>query len=109
MRNRLLIADPDETLADIYRRFFEKRGFNVETASSGLACLNKLREHRPKLLVLDMELLWGGFDGVLARISCDPDLPFVPVVLLAGGVNGTGSRHSSDLVIERLRKPFRLG
>ena len=66
MKQALLIADRDAELCDVYRRFLTDRGYEVETSSDGLDCLRKLRQVTPAVLVLDLELLWGGGDGVLA-------------------------------------------
>ncbi len=64
---RLLIADSDPALADIYQSFFSNDGHDVEMAADGVQCLESIRQHLPDVLVLEYELPWGGGDGVLAR------------------------------------------
>ncbi len=66
MKPMLLFADDDAELCQDYARFFSARGFDVETASNGLDCLRKLRQKNPVVLVLDLQLRWGGGDGVVA-------------------------------------------
>jgi DNA-binding response OmpR family regulator len=80
---RVLLADRDEDLLILYREFLLQKGFDVLTAQDGIDCVDKLRTFRPEVLVLDPELPWGGAEGVLAMIYEDPEVPFVPVMVLA--------------------------
>jgi len=82
---RVLIASADECLLEDYRRCLERHGFVVITTTSGLECVERLRESAPDVLVLDPSLPWGGGDGVLALMAEEPDVPRVPVIALAVG------------------------
>jgi CheY-like chemotaxis protein len=80
---KVLIADPDESLLAQYQQFLANDRLRVETATSGLECLKKLRNFSPDVLVLEPELPWGRGEGVLACMHQDADLPRVPVVVLS--------------------------
>ncbi|OHB77833.1 MAG: hypothetical protein A2W31_17620 [Planctomycetes bacterium RBG_16_64_10] len=82
MSVRVLIADADQYLVNAYRQCLEQQGFTVTTATSGLECVEKLRERTSDLLVIDPGLPWGSGDGVLAVMHEDPDVPRVPVIVL---------------------------
>jgi len=56
----------------------------VETAASGLECLAKLREVEPDVLIVDLDMPWGGGDGVIALTKERRDLATVPAVLVVG-------------------------
>lgn len=84
MRTRLLIADGDELLLGLEDRFFSARGFEVETAASGVECFERMRRFPPDVAIIDAHLPWGGGDGVLAAMQDDPSLACIPVVLLDG-------------------------
>jgi DNA-binding response OmpR family regulator len=88
-RIRVLIAEPSEYLADLYDQFLSKQGFEVDTASNGLDCLEKLRTFVPDLLVLEPAMPWGGGDGVLALMHEESDLPLPSVVILTRGCSPT--------------------
>src|SRR5438067_11067086 len=75
MKQTLLIADGDAELCDLYEMFLTECGYEVEAASDGLDCLRKLRQVIPAVLVLDLELRWGGGDGVLARLREESLMP----------------------------------
>ncbi len=83
MRFRILIADADRRLTEIYREHLEGLGLAVRTAADGVVCVHLLREFRPHLLLLGTSLPWGGCDGVLALIQEEPDLRPEFVLILA--------------------------
>lgn len=99
MSIRVLIADPDQYLLDSYREYLEQHGFDVFTATSGLDCVERLRDSTPDVLVLEPALPWGWGDGVLAMMRSEPDVPLVPVLVLSYG--------SDRGVLYRL-SPFRI-
>ncbi|MCA9120449.1 MAG: response regulator [Planctomycetaceae bacterium] len=79
---RVLIADPEEELQPVYREPLAQAGFDVATVGSGLACVARLRERVPDVLVIEPHLPWGGGDGVLAMMGEDPQLAAIPVMVL---------------------------
>ena len=87
MSVRILIAEPDGFVSASYRDCLCQRGATVDTATTGLECLEKLREFAPDVLVLEPDLLWGGGDGVLAVIHEQPELRPAFVMLVS---------HASD-------------
>ncbi len=80
----LLIADADAQSCGRLRDFFSRFGFAVETASNGLECLGKLRTLEPDVLILELNMPWGGGDGVVARLHEDLCLDEPPAVLVIG-------------------------
>jgi len=91
VKTRVLIADANRSLSDIYDRFLAGFGCHVETVSGGVDCMAKLPSFLPDVLILDLRLPWGGAHtsppggtgGVLARLSEAGDAP-VPAVILIG-------------------------
>jgi DNA-binding response OmpR family regulator len=109
MKQTLLIADGDAELCDLYRRFLAERGYEVETSSNGLDCLRKLRQLTPAAFVLDLELHWGGGDGVLAWLREESPTHGIPVILTAtAGFPQGFAGISEPPVVECLPKPFTL-
>ena len=109
MKQRLLIADRDAELCEVYRRFLTERGYEVETSTDGLDCLAKLRQVTPAVLVLDLELLWGGGDGVLAWLREESPAPRIPVLLTATAAAPPDmAEFNEPPVVDYLPKPFAL-
>lgn len=109
MRQTVLIADGDEELCNLYGRFLGERGYAVETSPDGLDCMRKLRQLMPSALVLDLELHWGGGDGVLAWLREENPGHAIPVILTATAGYSQHPIQSLELpVVDFLPKPFTL-
>ena len=84
MRTDVLIAEADASLCGAYERMFAGSGLLVETAADGLDCWSKLQARCPDALMIDVDLLWGGSDGVLARLREDSIEAVSPEVFVTG-------------------------
>lgn len=105
----ILHADGDRELREIYRCFFTCRGYRFLTADGGLACLEKLQECSPDLLILDLELPWGGGDGVLAVMREEARLLKTSVVVTSTLASaGVLNDYLSPPVVGVLAKPVTL-
>ncbi len=109
MKQTVLIAEDDAELCDLYQQFLTDRGYEVETASDGLECLRMLGEAAPDVLVLDLELLWGGGDGVLAWLREENASHGIRVILTAtAGCPRDLAEFKKLPVVDYLSKPFAL-
>jgi PAS domain S-box-containing protein len=79
----VLVIDDDATVHDLLRRMLSKDGFRVESAMDGVAGLDRARQLRPDVVLLDV--LMPGVDGwsVLSTLKADPDLGDIPVVMVS--------------------------
>ena len=59
---RVLVVDDDDTVSDVVRRYLEREGYEVETASDGATALSRALADPPDLMVLDLML--PGLDGI---------------------------------------------
>jgi len=67
----ILVVDDDPKILQLVRMYLEREGFSVATASDGLTALAAIREHAPRLMVLDLMLpALDGF-GVLRAARAD--------------------------------------
>ncbi|QDV39588.1 response regulator [Tautonia plasticadhaerens] len=87
-RRRVLIADADGSLLDAYAAALRQAGFEVAIAADGGQCMDRLRDGGHDALVLDLDLLWAGGAGVLARWPEDAPRPAVPTLVLSGRSEG---------------------
>ena len=109
MKPRLLATDPDRVLLNIYRAYFPNFGFDIATSADGLECVVLLRDFAPDAVILSLERLWGGGDGVLSIVREDSQMRPIPVVLTIDGLNASKAmRHLLPPVVKIMEKPFRL-
>lgn len=105
----VLLAESNRDLRETCCQYLACQGFQVETAESGLDCVTKLRQFVPDLLILDLELPWGGGDGVLGMMREHARLASVPVLLTSAAASPQQlGGFVSPPVVKALAKPFPL-
>lgn len=79
----VLVVDDDGASRDLVRRYLERDGYRVATASDGETGLRMAEELRPAAITLDV--MMPGVDGwsVLATLKADPALASIPVIMLS--------------------------
>ena len=82
----LLIADNDVRRRGELRRFFSGNGFLVAAAADGLGCLAELVALEADVLVIALEIPWGGGDGVIARLNDGLPVRRKPLIVVIGDV-----------------------
>jgi len=76
----ILIAEDDEVLRDLYLRKFKGGTYTLRTAANGQEALRMIREKKPSLLLLDINMpVLDGF-GVLTALT--PEERTFPVIIL---------------------------
>lgn len=106
----ILIIDDDEGVRDLLSFAVKKEGHRVETAEDGEEGLQKTRELRPDLLVLDLVLpRYGGFE--LLRELQHGDQAKTPIIVITGRYTDRATvdliRQESN-VVELMEKPIKI-
>jgi signal transduction histidine kinase len=80
----ILVVDDEATQRLLTRDTLEKEGFKVEEASNGEEGLNRIREIRPDLVLLDV--MMPGLNGfeVCRHLRADPAISEIPVIIVTG-------------------------
>ncbi len=80
----ILIVDDEATQRLLTRETLEREGFKVEEESNGEEGLNRIREVRPDLVLLDV--MMPGMDGfeVCRQVRADPAISETPVIIVTG-------------------------
>ena len=108
-RPRILLADDDELLLKALRIRLERLNVEVVTATDGYTSLAQATEHKPDLLILDVNMPAGDGFSVQERLRSDPQLRYIPVIYLTGDQS-----QRLDEIAEQVggfalfHKPFKL-
>lgn len=79
---KIVLIEDDSFLAGMYATKLNLEGFEVIQASDGLEGVEKVREIKPDMVLLDIILpKMDGFE-VLEALKKDPDLKDIPVMML---------------------------
>jgi two-component system phosphate regulon response regulator PhoB len=82
VRPRILAVDDEPDLLELVRMGLDSAGYEVETASTGAAALDRLRAAPPDLLLLDLMLPDLSGTELCKRIRADARLSELPVIML---------------------------
>lgn len=106
-RFHILVVDDDPMTAQLTQRELESEGFEVRSASDGLAALRAVRERTPNAILLDIRLpRLDGWD-VLAELKRQEELRHIPVIVMS--VEVQRSRAFTLGAFEYLVKPVEAG
>ena len=98
---RVLLADDSPHLVLLYRAVLEDAGFDVLTATTGIAAIAAARDMHIDAAVLDV--LMPGVSGDATAQRLRAEYPELPVLLMTGDY---GDQFVAGLPVPVLRKPF---
>ncbi len=78
----ILIVDDEEDLRHLLDLNLRREGFETVLAASGHEAIERLRDHRPSLIVLDLMLPDLPGTEVCRRVRANPELAGVPIIML---------------------------
>jgi CheY-like chemotaxis protein len=79
---KLLIVEDDPLMSRMYQKIFTFEGYEVEMAGDGQEGLDKAREAKPTLMLLDVMMPKLNGLQVLEKLKSDPETKDIPVVML---------------------------
>ena len=93
---KILVVDDYQANVELLRRWLTHDGYDVLTADSGEAALAGAVQHRPDLVLLDIEIPEPNGFAVCRRLKHDPATSQIPVIFMSGLEPSTtemGARH----------------
>jgi CheY-like chemotaxis protein len=79
---KILIVEDDPLMSRMYQKIFTFEGYEVEMAADGQEGLDKAREVKPTLMLLDVMMPKLNGLQVLEKIKADPETKAIPVIML---------------------------
>ena len=103
---RILVVDDNNDILEVLRYILEDSGYTVDTLSDGNFLFDKIKEHLPDLILLDVML--GDLDG---RILCKnvkekAETHDIPVILVSASHNLNDSLKKTGAPDDFVAKPF---
>ena len=82
MPKKIMVVDDEPYIARVIKFKLEQEGYQVFSANDGITGLNKIKEDKPDLVLLDV--MMPGLSGyeVCQKIKADAELSGIPVVIL---------------------------
>lgn len=104
---QVMVVDDSVTVRKVTSRLLERYGMQVTTAKDGVDAINQLQEHKPDIMLLDIEMpRMDGFE-VATLVRRDERLRDLPIIMIT---SRTGDKHRQRAmeigVNEYLGKPY---
>ncbi len=103
----ILLADDEEDIKIVVRMFLESSGYEVVTAYDGLDAVEKIRDCKPDLILMD--IMMPVMDGieVTRQIKERDETKDIPVVMLTAAAQSTMVERAMQAgAADYLSKPF---
>lgn len=79
---KLLLAEDDEFSRDLLVRRLELHGFEMIAAADGREAVLAARQHRPDLIIMDLEMPVLDGRGAMRALKSDPHTFKIPIIVL---------------------------
>ncbi|MBT8081497.1 MAG: Hpt domain-containing protein [Gammaproteobacteria bacterium] len=102
-----LVVDDSITVRRVTERFLTRSGLRVETAKDGLDAIGVMQEHKPDVILLDIEM--PNMDGYefASHVRNDPRVADVPIIMITSRVGDKHRARAIELgVNDYLGKPY---
>jgi DNA-binding response OmpR family regulator len=105
MKKKIVIADDDDGIRDIFRLILEREGYELIIYSEGATLLQNMRTELPGVYLLDKQL--SGMDGldICKQLKNDTSTQDIPVIMISAtpGLKDMSIAAGAD---DCLEKPF---
>ncbi len=101
MAKKILIVDDDPDLVEAVTMILESKKYEVAAAYGGLEGLQKARNEKPDLIVLDVMMPDKDGYAVCKDLKADPELRKIPVLLLTAVMSKIATtRYTQQMGLE---------
>lgn len=102
MNGTILIVDDETVTRHMLRMLLELSGFVIDEARDGIEALEKVKQHRPDAMILDV--MMPRLDGIATceQLRANPDTADLFILLLSGGdYQERGLKAGANMVMEK--------
>jgi DNA-binding response OmpR family regulator len=94
-KKKVLIIEDDETISEVLRMLFEKKGLKPRIVADGIEGFKEAKRMKPDLIVLDLMLPGQPGEEVCKAIreDADKDLAHVPII-----ITSAKSSHADQVI-----------
>ena len=105
MPKTILVVDDEPDIRDSVKMILKTNGYNVITAVDGNDCLDKLKETKPDLILLDIMMPGTPVNDVVKQIK-DIKIAFMSVVRISDARKR--GLCDQDNIVDFFQKPFNV-
>ena len=81
MAKNILLIEDEQLLIDLLQKKLKQDGYEIEVAKDGLEGMQKMREFKPDLILLDIVMPKMGGLEVMEEMAKDEQLKNIPIIV----------------------------
>ena len=97
----ILVVDDERDVAEFMRDLLEDNGYGVTVAYDGVEAMEKIRERKPDLILLDLQMPEETGTGLYRKLHTRSDLKHIPVIVVSGLAGRNIAVSKSVTVIDK--------
>jgi two-component system, cell cycle response regulator DivK len=107
MSKVVLVVEDQEDNRQILRDLLGSVGYEMVEAGDGAAALERAKEHRPDLILMDIQLpIMDGYEAT-RRLKADPSLKSIPVIVITSyALSGDEDKARAAGCDDYVTKPY---
>ncbi len=106
-RPKVLVADDEQVIRNLFERFLGKQGYSVSTAADGLSTLNEIEKNNYDMLILDLKMpKMEGIKALKAIRQLNKDL--IIIIITGYATVDTAKEAIRQGCFDYITKPFNI-
>jgi chemosensory pili system protein ChpA (sensor histidine kinase/response regulator) len=103
----IMVVDDSITVRKVTTRLLERNDYDVLTAKDGVDALTQLQEHRPDVMLLDVEMpRMDGFE-LATNVRNDDELKDIPIIMITSRTASKHRQRAMDIGVNAyMGKPY---
>ena len=107
MASRILIVDDEAPVRNLLGRVLHNEGYSVYVAVNGQEALNSVKQQKPDMMILDLNLPDLSGEDICNKVRKDPEIQAIPILILTGrSTAGLSTQCLNGGADAYLSKPF---
>ncbi len=82
MAKKILVADDEQSIADLLATALSEEGYTVEKSTQSLRFYDAVRQQQPDLILLDLLMPYLEGEDELRLLQLSPDTAQIPVIVI---------------------------
>jgi CheY-like chemotaxis protein len=100
-KKNILVVDDEKDIVEFLRQLLEDNGYEVTPAYDGLEAMELIRERKPDLILLDLQMPEETGTGLYRKLQHKKEYKDIPVIVISGLAGSYLAVSKSVPVIEK--------
>ena len=101
MKKNILVVDDEADVVEFITTLLEDSGYQTRSANNGTEAMDRVREQRPDLILLDLQMPEETGTGFYRKLRDKKDLKDIPIIVVSGLAGRNVAVSKSVVVLDK--------